>query len=72
MELHASLVCAVQNGRYVEYIPQLDEITQSGLRIENGQAFAPETPGLGIDWDLDAIAGRAIPEFTRSITEAAP
>ncbi len=68
MELHVSLVCAVQNGRYVEYIPQLDEITQSGLRIENGRAFAPEAPGLGIDWDMDAISGRAISEFNRTIT----
>jgi L-alanine-DL-glutamate epimerase-like enolase superfamily enzyme len=71
MELHVSLVCAVPNGRYVEYIPQLDEITQTGLRIENGRAFAPEAPGIGIDWDWDAIAGRAIPEFSRTITEAA-
>lgn len=69
MELHVSLVCAVQNGRYVEYFPQLDEITQTGLRIENGQAFSPETPGIGIDWDMDAIRSRAIAEFNRSITE---
>ncbi|WP_368855084.1 enolase C-terminal domain-like protein, partial [Escherichia coli] len=27
MELHVSLTCAVQNGRYVEYIPQLDDLT---------------------------------------------
>ncbi|PZX17076.1 L-alanine-DL-glutamate epimerase-like enolase superfamily enzyme [Palleronia aestuarii] len=71
MELHASLVCAVQNGRYVEYIPQLDEITATGLRIEGGRAHAPETPGLGIDWDSDAISARAIPEFTIEIREGA-
>lgn len=70
MELHVSLVCAVQNGRYVEYIPQLDDITRSGLRIEDGLAFAPETPGIGVDWDADAIAARAVPEFNRSITGA--
>lgn len=64
MELHVSLVCAVQNGRYVEYIPQLDDITETGLKIENGMAHAPETAGLGIAWDCDALAARAIPEFT--------
>ncbi len=63
MELHVSLVCAVQNGRYVEYIPQLDEITETGLKIEGGMAYAPETPGLGIAWDNDALKARAIPEF---------
>ena len=71
MELHVSLVCAVQNGRYVEYIPQLDEITATGLRIENGRAHAPETAGLGIDWDLDALKARAVPEFTTEIRERA-
>ncbi|MFV0294481.1 MAG: mandelate racemase/muconate lactonizing enzyme family protein [Paracoccus sp. (in: a-proteobacteria)] len=72
MELHVSLVCAIPNGRYVEYIPQLDEITRTSLRIENGQAFAPEAPGIGIDWDQDAIAARAITEFNHIITRATP
>ncbi|SDD18244.1 L-alanine-DL-glutamate epimerase [Paracoccus isoporae] len=67
MELHVSLVCAVQNGRYVEYIPQLDEITHTGLTIENGMAIAPESPGIGIDWNWDAIRARAVPEFNRSV-----
>lgn len=63
MELHVSLVCAVQNGRYVEYIPQLDDITEHGLTIRDGMAYAPETPGLGIAWDQEALAARAIAEF---------
>ena len=70
MELHVSLVCAVPNGRHVEYIPQLDEITTQGLRIEGGRAVAPEAPGIGIEWDEDAIAARAIAEFTREIRGA--
>ena len=69
MELHVSLVCAVPNGRWVEYIPQLDELTGEALRIEDGRAFAPERPGLGIDWDREAISARAIPEFTTEIRE---
>lgn len=67
MELHVSLTCAVQNGKYVEYIPQLDDITTSPLVVENGMALAPSTPGLGIAWDWEAIGARAIPEFNRDI-----
>ena len=55
MELHASLCAAVPNARWVEYIPQLDDLTTSRLRIEDGHAVAPETPGLGIEWDLGRL-----------------
>lgn len=68
MELHVSLACAVRNGRYVEYIPQLDELTASAMIVEDGQAVAPTMPGIGIDWDLDAVKARSIGEFTRQIT----
>ncbi|PCJ70574.1 MAG: mandelate racemase [Rhodobiaceae bacterium] len=59
MELHVSLACAVPNGRWVEYIPQLDDITQSNFEIVAGMARAPEAPGLGIEWDWQAINHRA-------------
>lgn len=55
MELHASLACAVPNGMYVEHIPQLDAITRNRLLIEEGWVRPPEAPGIGIDWNLDAI-----------------
>lgn len=55
MELHASLVCAIPNAPWLEYIPQLDTITKTGLRIEQGRAYPSVQPGLGIDWDWDAI-----------------
>ncbi|KUF09910.1 mandelate racemase/muconate lactonizing enzyme family protein [Pseudoponticoccus marisrubri] len=67
MELHVSLVCAIRNGAWVEYIPQLDDIVGERLRIENGQAIAPETPGIGIDWDMAEIDRRAVAEFTTQI-----
>lgn len=69
MELHVSLACAVSNGRWVEYIPQLDEITTSRLRVENGMAFAPEVPGLGIAWDWSAIKSRS--EITHALRNVA-
>ena len=60
MELHVSLVAAVPNGRYVEHIPQLRGITRTEMTIEDGRALAPETVGLGIDWDRDAIENRIV------------
>ena len=60
MELHVSLSAAVPNGRYVEYIPQLDEITHSRMAIENGRAVPSDMPGLGIEWDHKAIEAMAV------------
>ncbi|HEY5818502.1 MAG TPA: mandelate racemase/muconate lactonizing enzyme family protein [Mesorhizobium sp.] len=67
MELHVSLVCAVQNGKYVEYIPQLDDLTGKRMAVEDGFAVAPSEPGIGIDWDWDAIKSRSLAEFTREV-----
>ena len=66
MELHVSLCAAVPNARWVEYIPQLAPLTTSGLTIENGHALAPEDPGIGIPWDMEAVASQAVVarEFT--------
>jgi L-alanine-DL-glutamate epimerase-like enolase superfamily enzyme len=69
MELHASLACAVQNGKYVEYIPQLDQLTGGRMQIVDGQAVAPSEPGIGIDWDWDAMKKMSIAEFTTEITK---
>ena len=60
MELHVSLVAAIPNGRYVEHIPQLRSITNTEMVIQDGRAHAPETPGLGIDWNRDAIDSRRV------------
>ena len=70
MELHVSLACAVPNGKYVEYIPQLDDITTSGMKVENGMAVAPSEPGIGIAWDWDIVKARSVAEFTRTVTSA--
>lgn len=60
MELHVSLVAAIPNGRFVEHIPQLRAVTNSEIRIDGGHAFAPDAPGLGIDWNLDALDDRTV------------
>ncbi len=57
MELHVSLCCAVPNSRWLEHIPQLDDLTNSRLQIIDGMAQAPNTPGIGIEWDLEKVRG---------------
>ncbi len=60
MELHVSLCAAVPNAAWVEYIPQLDDLTSSRIAIADGHATPPETPGLGIDWRWDLIDARTV------------
>ena len=55
MELHLPLVCAIPNAKWLEYIPQLDLITETGMQIDNGMARPSNAPGLGIKWDWDSI-----------------
>jgi L-alanine-DL-glutamate epimerase-like enolase superfamily enzyme len=42
----------------VEYIPQLDDITLTGMQVADGHAIPSDDPGLGIAWDWKAIAAR--------------
>ena len=64
MELHVALTAAVPNGRWVEYIPQLDSLTTDKDDDRRWPRGAVRTqPGLGIAWDWEAIdraAGRRL------------
>lgn len=64
MELHVSLCGAVASSGWVEHIPQLDSVASSRLRIEDGHACVPTSPGLGIDWLWDEIERRAVARHT--------
>jgi len=55
MEIHVGLACAIPNGAFVEHIPQLRSITRGEMRIEDGYAVPSDEPGLGIDWDQEAL-----------------
>jgi L-alanine-DL-glutamate epimerase-like enolase superfamily enzyme len=68
MELHVALVAAVPNGRWVEYIPQLDDITTEGMRIEDGFAVPSPRPGLGIEWDWERIQSMRVEDTTLVVT----
>ncbi|MDR3476200.1 MAG: mandelate racemase/muconate lactonizing enzyme family protein [Devosia sp.] len=60
MELHVSLCAAVPNARWVEYIPQLDDITTERMTITGGKAIPSSKPGLGIAWDFEAIEAQTV------------
>lgn len=60
MELHVSLCAAVPNARWVEYIPQLDDLTAERMQIRDGRAIPSSKPGLGIDWDFDAFESMTV------------
>ncbi len=64
MELHVSLVCAVTNTPWLEYIPQLDDLTSSRMTVKNGRAYPLPEPGLGIDWDWDKIIKHCMPQHS--------
>ncbi|TDQ64418.1 L-alanine-DL-glutamate epimerase-like enolase superfamily enzyme [Maritalea mobilis] len=68
MELHVSLCCAVPNSNWLEYIPQLDQLTHSKMKIEDGHGVPTSEPGLGIDWDMDAIKSRSVDGLSAVIT----
>jgi len=59
MELHVGLCAAVPNAAWVEYIPQLDDITTNRIHIADGHAVPADAPGIGIDWDWRAIEKKA-------------
>ncbi len=64
MELHLPLVCAAPNAKWLEYIPQLDSVTTETMQIESGFAIPSDEPGLGINWDWDAIADKSLISHT--------
>jgi L-alanine-DL-glutamate epimerase-like enolase superfamily enzyme len=71
MELHVALCAAVPNARWVEYIPQLDDLTTERMKIESGYAVPSSAPGLGIAWDWDEIRARTVAGTTRDVRAGA-
>ena len=67
MELHVSLVCAVPNAPWLEYIPQLSDITQTGMQMQDGHAIPSDEPGIGIDWDWKELQSRALAQYSSSL-----
>lgn len=64
-DLHAHLVAATSNARYVEFFPDdqvlnFRRLIDRQLVAKNGTLLLPATPGLGFDFDEEAVAHYAI------------
>jgi L-alanine-DL-glutamate epimerase-like enolase superfamily enzyme len=68
MELHVALCCAAPNARWLEYIPQLDDITTEGMTIRDGFAAPSASPGLGVSWDFQAIERLTVDGSLRTVS----
>ena len=64
MELHIQVTCGVPNALWVEHIPFLSRFVVEPLRIENGYAYPPATPGHGVALDEAKCAPHLIESNT--------
>ncbi|MEE8301332.1 MAG: mandelate racemase/muconate lactonizing enzyme family protein [Candidatus Tectomicrobia bacterium] len=54
-EIHVHLIAAIPNGLTVEYMPWTLRLFEETPAIEDGQIVVPERPGLGLQFDAEAI-----------------
>lgn len=64
-DLHVHLVASAPNARYVEFFPDdqvlnFRKLINRQLEVQNGELLLPETPGLGFEFDEEAVAKYAL------------
>jgi L-alanine-DL-glutamate epimerase-like enolase superfamily enzyme len=64
-DLHAHLVAATPNARYVEFFPDdqvlnFRRLVDTQLKHKDGNLLLPQTPGLGFDFDEKAVKKYAL------------
>ncbi|MGH9355533.1 MAG: mandelate racemase/muconate lactonizing enzyme family protein, partial [Terriglobia bacterium] len=60
-DLHVHLVASIPNGRYVEFFPDdqvlnFRRLINRQLEVKDGEILLPSDPGLGFDFDEQAVA----------------
>jgi mandelate racemase len=54
-EISVHLLAATPTAHWLEYVDWLDQVVEEPLRVNNGGVIAPERPGLGIEWNREAV-----------------
>jgi mandelate racemase len=54
-EASAHLLAATPTCHYLEYVDWADKIVQEPLKIVDGHAIIPDTPGSGVVWNPKAV-----------------
>jgi mannonate dehydratase len=69
---HVQLCAAIPNFLVLEYRPDpKDDLVTSPLRAENGYITVPDTPGIGVEFNEEAVAKYPfIPKYISTATRA--
>lgn len=59
-EISAHLLAVTPTRHWLEYVDWASPILSEPLRIEDGHAVIPDRPGLGIEWNEEAVAKHCI------------
>jgi L-alanine-DL-glutamate epimerase-like enolase superfamily enzyme len=54
-EVSAHLLAASPTAYILEYLDHAGPILEEPIKIEDGHALVPERPGIGLEWDEDAV-----------------
>jgi L-alanine-DL-glutamate epimerase-like enolase superfamily enzyme len=61
VQLMSSISQAV---RWIEHLPWWDQLMRSPLRLHDGEMAVPDGPGIGLDFDDDAVEALALTPWT--------
>ena len=54
-EVSAHLLAVSPTAHRLEYLDHAGPILEEPIKIEGGHALVPEGPGIGLEWDEDAV-----------------
>ena len=54
-EISAHLLAVAPTSHWLEYVDWANPILEEPLKVEDGYASPPDTPGIGISWDEEGI-----------------
>ena len=55
-EISTHLLAVSPTGHHLEYLDLASPLLKEPVRIEDGHALVPEGPGIGLEWDEEAVS----------------